>query len=70
MKLSAGFLLVLLSAVSLSGCLQFHGAGPCYGVGCGAFSAHSGSAPAATQSNPDSGKKPRHAHKFLKKIKL
>jgi hypothetical protein len=71
MKLSGGiFLLLLLSAVSLGGCMAFHGAGPCYGVGCGAFSAPSGSAPAAAQSNADTGKKPRRARKLLKKIKL
>jgi len=60
---AAGFLLVLLSVVSLAGC--FHSTGPCYGVGCHAFMGGSGA-----QSQPASGKKPRHAHNVLKKIKL
>jgi hypothetical protein len=64
MKTAAGgLLLVLLSVVSLSGCM--HSTGPCYGVGCHAFT---GAQPQASQ--PDSGKKLRHGHKLLDKIKL
>jgi len=61
-----GFLLALLSVVSLGGCI--HSTGPCYGVGCHAFTGGSGAQSQASQ--PDSGKKPRHAHKLLDKIKL
>lgn len=63
---AAGFLLVLLSVVSLAGC--FHSTGPCYGVGCHAFTGGSGAQ--ARGNQPDTGKKPRHAHNLLKRIKL
>jgi hypothetical protein len=63
---SGGFLLVLLSVVILGGCI--HSTGPCYGVGCHAFMG--GSAAQSQAAQPDSGKKSRHAHKLLDKIKL
>jgi hypothetical protein len=61
---TGGFVLVLLSVVAFGGCL--HSTGPCYGVGCHAFT---GAQPQAT-GQPASGKKPRHAHNLIKKIKL
>lgn len=61
---TGGFLLVLLSFVGLGGCV--HSTGPCYGVGCHAFT---GAQPQAA-AQPDSGKKPGHTHKLLKKLKL
>jgi hypothetical protein len=67
MKTAIGsFLFVLLSVVSLGGCIR--STGPCYGVGCHAFLGGSGGQSKASQR--DSGKKPGHAHKLLKKVKL
>lgn len=65
MKTATGSLLfLLLSAVSLGGCI--HSTGPCYGVGCHAFT---GAQPQTT-AEQNSGNKPRHAHKLLDKLKL
>lgn len=61
---TGGFLLLLLSVVTLGGCI--HSTGPCYGVGCHAFTGAQPQ-PAAQQN---SGNKPRHAHKLLDKLKL
>ncbi len=84
MKLS-GLLLVMLSAVSLAGCLQFRGPGPCYGVGCSGFThppaqtsqtASSQSAraqnteTAANQPSSPTGKHSHGLHALLKKVKL
>ncbi len=64
MKIATGsLLLVLLCVVGVGGCM--HSTGPCYGVGCHAFT---GAQPNTTQSNSD--KKPGHAHNLMKKLKL
>jgi len=80
MKTTGGLLIVLLCAVSLAGCIR--ATGPCYGVGCHAFTTPSGSqaqnaaAPAqnaqATASRPKSkaAQKSHGLHALLKKIKL
>ncbi|MGH9740658.1 MAG: hypothetical protein ACRD4X_19025 [Candidatus Acidiferrales bacterium] len=80
-----GLLLVILSAVSLAGCLHFRGAGPCYGVGCPAFATPPASASqsassqpasaqntetAANQPNSSAAKHPHGLHALLKKAKL
>lgn len=84
MKLS-GLLLVMLSTVSLAGCLRFRGAGPCYGVGCPAFATPPANAPqsassqpgraqntetAANQPSSPAGKHSHSLHALLKKVKL
>jgi hypothetical protein len=73
MKLTGGLLLVLLFAVSLAGCI--HETGPCYGVGCRAFTSPPASQPtpaqaAATQPGSKSAKKSHRFSKMLKKVKL
>lgn len=83
MKTTGGLLIVLLCAVSLAGCIR--ATGPCYGVGCHAFTTPSGSrarkatAPtpparnaqaAANQKKSKAGKKSHGLHALLKKIKL
>lgn len=86
MRLTVGLLLVLLSAVSLGGCLRFRSAaGPCYGVGCPALTAPSGSSArntslqsasaqaedtTANQANSSADKKSHGIHALLKKVKL
>jgi hypothetical protein len=81
MKMTGGLLIVMLCAVSLAGCIR--ATGPCYGVGCHAFTTPSGSqaqnAPApparnaqATASQPKApASKKRHGIRaLLKKVKL
>ncbi len=83
MKTTGGLLLLLLCAVSLAGCI--HATGPCYGVGCHAFTTPSGghsqnagsqAAPArsaqaaATQPKSSAAKKSHGIHALLKKVKL
>lgn len=85
MKLYGGLLLVMLSSVSLAGCLQFRGAGPCYGVGCAGFTQPPASAPqnsssqpaaargsetAANQPDSPAAKQSHGLHALLKKAKL
>ncbi|HVB86923.1 MAG TPA: hypothetical protein VNK23_09715 [Candidatus Dormibacteraeota bacterium] len=79
MKLTGG--LLLLFALSLAGCI--HATGPCYGVGCHAFTTPSGAKSQASpnqtsqtsQTSPGpasaSGAKKSHGiHSLLKKVKL
>lgn len=85
MKLYGGLLLVMLSSVSLAGCLQFRGAGPCYGAGCAGFTQPPASAPqnsssqpaaargtetAANQPDSPAAKRSHGLHALLKKAKL
>ncbi|MGH9715918.1 MAG: hypothetical protein ACRD4R_04200 [Candidatus Acidiferrales bacterium] len=80
---TTGGLLLLLCAGSLAGCI--HATGPCYGVGCHAFTtpsarqsqaAQSQTAPAkksqtvADQPNAPDAKKSHGMHALLKKVKL
>jgi hypothetical protein len=83
MKMTRGLLIVMLCAVSLAGCIR--ATGPCYGVGCHAFTTPSGSqaqsaaapAPPAQNSQAASSRRKskapqkRHGlHALLKKVKL
>lgn len=84
MKRTGGFALAVLSVVSLAGCLHFRSTGPCYGVGCRAFTTPSGassqnassqsaaeqSAQAANQPNSPAAKRSHGIHALLKKAKL
>jgi hypothetical protein len=81
MKISVGLLLVLLSAISLAGCLEIRrNIGPCYGLGCPAFASSrkptaSNSTPAgdgqASTNHPNSpdAKQGHGLHAMLRKIK-
>jgi hypothetical protein len=43
-------LILLLSTVSLAGCLLLRPVGPCYGVGCPALTSNSAAQPSKTQA--------------------
>jgi hypothetical protein len=52
-KTTGGLLLLLLSALTLSGCLVLRSEGPCYGVGCRAFTTPQASGQAQSAASPN-----------------
>jgi hypothetical protein len=69
MRKKLGFLLILmLSTVSLSGCLFLRPVGPCYGVGCPALTSEQAARPGKAQASKAPAQKDPNKKSFFARV--